>query len=165
MHVCASRGGFEGAMMSGAKESLLFSLSLVAALLTVGANMKWRAGDYSFSGALPTRIRHARRTASLTQSTLARQIGIGPSAVAQWELPDGTSPTIEHLAKIAVSCGVSFEWLATGRGAVSIAGPETSALEASSFAVDLTEERLLVAFRRVPRKKKDVFVQWLENFF
>lgn len=126
---------------------------------------KRRASDRSFAGPLPIRIKHARRIAGVTQVHLARAAGVGPSAVAQWEAPGGSSPTVTHLAQIAVSCGVSFEWLATGRGPVSTAVGDTPAIEPASFAVDLMEERLLTAFRRVPVKKRECFLAWMEQFF
>ncbi len=126
---------------------------------------KRRASDQAFSGPLPIRIKHARRVAGVTQAHLARATGVGPSAVAQWESPDGSSPTVTHLAKIAVSCSVSFEWLATGRGPVAAAGTDVPAIEPTSFAVDHMEERLLTAFRRVPARKRECFLTWMEEFF
>ncbi|MBO9662900.1 helix-turn-helix transcriptional regulator [Dokdonella sp.] len=126
---------------------------------------KRRASDRAFAGPLPIRIKHARRIAGVTQASLARATGVGPSAVAQWESPDGSSPTVSHLAEIAVTCGVSFEWLATGRGAVAAAGGDIPAIEPASFAVDFTEERLLTAFRRVPTRKRECFLAWMEAFF
>lgn len=127
--------------------------------------LKRRAADQTFSGPLSSRIRHARRVARLTQARLAREIDVGPSAVAQWELPHGTSPTVEHLIEIARCSGVAFEWLATGRGYVSVIERETPAIDVSSFASDEVEDRLLCAFRRVPARKREIFVRWLEEFF
>jgi len=69
------------------------------------------------------------------------------------------------LAKIAVICSVSFEWLATGRGAVAAAGADTPAIELASFAADFMEERLLAVFRRVPSKKRECLLTWMEEFF
>ena len=103
--------------------------------------------------------------ADLTQAGLAKKIGVGPSAVAQWELPTGTSPTIDHLIAIALLSGVAFEWLATGRGPVAVSPHEIPAIDGSSFATDETEDRLLAAFRHVPARKRDVLVRWMEEFF
>ena len=128
-------------------------------------NQKRRSSDRIFSGPLSSRIRHARRLSGLTQANLAKAVNVGPSAVAQWELPNGTSPTIEHLAKIAVVSSVAFEWLATGRGSVALDAHETPVVDASSFAMDHVEDRLLVAFRRVPSRKRETFVRWVEEFF
>lgn len=124
-----------------------------------------RARELAFAGPRPNRIRHARRLAQLTQAALAEEIGIGASAVAQWELPNGTSPTAEHLERIATVCGVSFEWLATGRGLAVSGVEEAPALRASEFANDEFEDRLLIAFRRISRRKREAFVRWMEEFF
>lgn len=126
---------------------------------------KRRASDHAFSGPMSSRIRHARRMVRLSQSALAKTLGIGPSAVAQWELPRGTSPTLQHLTHIAKISGVAFEWLATGRGPVSPGAYEAPAVDATSFATDESEDRLLVAFRRVPPRKREALVRWMEEFF
>jgi transcriptional regulator with XRE-family HTH domain len=128
------------------------------------ASVSRRSSDRRFSGPMPDRVRHARRLAGLSQADLAKQVGVGPSAVAQWELPTGTSPTVVHLAHIANASGVAFEWLATGRGAIRPSGEETPAVESSVFARDLIEERLLIAFRRIGVKKRESLVRWLEEF-
>lgn len=124
-----------------------------------------RASDRAFSGPLSSRIRHARRLSGFTQASLGRAVGVGPSAVAQWEVPNGTSPTIEHLVEIAKLSGVAFEWLATGRGPVGPGTHEAPAVDASSFATDQIEDRLLAAFRRVPGRKREMLVRWMEEFF
>jgi transcriptional regulator with XRE-family HTH domain len=119
----------------------------------------------AFTGPRPNRIRHARRLARLTQAKLAESIGVGASAVAQWELPNGTSPTVEHLDRIAGVCHVSFEWLATGRGNAVRGVEETPAIDTIQLTADEFEDRLLVAFRRIGRRKREPFVRWMEEFF
>ncbi|HSX62256.1 MAG TPA: helix-turn-helix transcriptional regulator [Tahibacter sp.] len=110
---------------------------------------------------LPDRVRYARRLAGLSQAALAREIGIGPSAVAQWELPSGTSPTMEHLAHLAVRSGVAFEWLATGRGTSQpVPGPDA----ANAPEHDTAEERLIATFRRLSRRRREALLRWLEDF-
>jgi transcriptional regulator with XRE-family HTH domain len=123
-----------------------------------------RATDTRFHGTLADRVRHARRKATLSQAGLAAHVGVVPSAVAQWESTKGTAPTVEHLARIAVSCNVVFEWLATGRGDITPNDTGVPAAEHGTFARDLLEERLLVAFRRVGQRKRDGLVVWLEEF-
>jgi transcriptional regulator with XRE-family HTH domain len=124
-----------------------------------------RASDKRYSGPLADRVRHARRIANLSQAALAKNVGVGPSAVAQWEIPNGTSPTVHHLIQIAACSGVAFEWLSTGRGPISVKGQETPAVDLVEFAADMVEERLLIAFRRIPAKKREGLVRWLEEFF
>jgi transcriptional regulator with XRE-family HTH domain len=129
------------------------------------AKSKPRRGiDARHAGSLPDRVRHARRRAGLSQTVLAAQLGVVPSAVAQWEARNGTTPTVAHLGSIASATGVAFEWLATGRGAMRGAVSETPALEASMFAHDATEERLLIALRRLSPRRREALVEWLEKF-
>lgn len=123
-----------------------------------------RANDRTFSGPLPDRIRHARRLAKLSQAALAGRVGVGPSAVAQWESPKGTSPTVDHLVRVANATGVVFEWLATGRGGSTVVGTDIPAVELSMYPTDMLEERLLLAFRRLALKKREGLVRWLEEF-
>jgi transcriptional regulator with XRE-family HTH domain len=123
-----------------------------------------RSTDRRFSGTLADRIRHARRIAGLSQSAMAKMVGVVPSAVAQWEGASKTSPTVEHLVRIAQSSNVAFEWLATGRGETLVIDSETPAIDAVAIAQDMLEERLLIAFRRIAAKKRESFVSWLEAF-
>jgi len=123
-----------------------------------------RVTDKRFTGTLADRIRHARRLIGLSQSALASRVGVVPSAVAQWEGPTRTSPTVEHLTRIAEVTNVAFEWLASGRGPTVITDPDPPAIDSLAFARDFLEERLLVAFRRVTPKKREAFVSWLEDF-
>ncbi|GAB3368943.1 helix-turn-helix transcriptional regulator [Lysobacter rhizosphaerae] len=130
--------------------------------------MEWqqrRGRTPDVSAPLSIRIRHARRIAQLTQAELARRIGVGPSAVAQWELPEGTSPTVDHLIKIAALCGTAFEWLSTGRGSVTSGEQDVPAVSGSGLALDELEDRLLMAFRRIPARKRSHLVRWMEDFF
>jgi transcriptional regulator with XRE-family HTH domain len=109
------------------------------------------------------RIRRARVAAGLTQSELARRLGIQRSAVTQWERTGGTSPSLGHLASIACETGVTFEWLATGRGA---AQPEEGefdiALVPDDYARDELETRILAAFRRIPGRRREATVKVVE---
>ncbi|HEU0152846.1 MAG TPA: helix-turn-helix transcriptional regulator [Arenimonas sp.] len=100
---------------------------------------------------LAERIRRCRKDARLSQAQLAERLGLGRSAVAQWERDTAVRPTVGHMTEIALATGVSFEWLATGRGARVIGGEGE---EAPAFVLDYvaqseTEERLLLAFRRL----------------
>ena len=114
---------------------------------------------------MSARIRHARRRVGLSQSALAKTLGVGPSAVAQWELPTGTSPTLGHLTEIAKVAGLSFEWLATGRGPITRDRDDEHNTDARNAVTDHTEDRLLTAFRRVPNRKREAILRWIEDFF
>lgn len=118
-------------------------------------------GNSSLS--MSSRIRRARSLSGITQAELARRVGVQRSAVTQWESEGGTSPSVGHLTQIACEMGVSFEWVATGRGQCR---PEVGALDAAllvgDFARDAMETRLLECFRRVARKKREALVKVVE---
>lgn len=57
---------------------------------------------------LCSRIRWWRNAAGLTQSDLAKHVGVTSSAVAQWEAEQGTEPTHGHLDSIAKAAGVTL---------------------------------------------------------
>lgn len=106
-------------------------------------------------GALSVRIRKARMLAKLSQADLAQRIGVKRSAVTQWEHPTGTTPSVEHLAQLAIVAGVSFEWLATGRGNSRLDADDTSAVIVGDYAQDECESLSLAYLRRLsPAKRK-----------
>lgn len=98
------------------------------------------------------RIRVARRAAGFSQARLAAELGLQRSAVSHWEAQRG-KPSMAHLRELALVTGVHFEWLATGRGAMS---PSPEAMLDAVVAVDAVlvddalERRLLAAFRDTP---------------
>lgn len=101
--------------------------------------------------ALPERIRRARALSRTSQLALATAVGVQRSAVAQWERPSGSRPSMHHLLSIAKVTGVCLEWLGTGRGQVR---PDddawTPALRPADYAQDDIEEECLSALRRLP---------------
>lgn len=129
------------------------------------AKHKRRTGERASPGSMSARIRHARRLIGLSQSALAKALGVGPSAVAQWELPTGTSPTLGHLTEIAKVAGISFEWLATGRGPIALDRDDEPTDDTRDPTTDYAEDRLLTAFRRVPNRKREAILRWIEDFF
>ena len=114
---------------------------------------------------MPIRIRQARASAKFSQAELAAQLGVCRSAVAQWERTGGTSPSVDHLAKVAIVTGVWFEWLATGRGP---SHPEEAELDnaatatATDCAMDDLESRILEAVRRLTRRKREMVCRVVE---
>jgi transcriptional regulator with XRE-family HTH domain len=112
---------------------------------------------------MPVRVRRARTAAGFSQAELARRVGVERSAVTQWERAQGTTPSVAHLAKIAIETSVCFEWLATGRGPSS---PEPGAFDAGvmldDFVRDALESRALSALRRLGTRRKETAVRILE---
>lgn len=110
---------------------------------------------------LDNRIRRARSLAGLTQADLALRVGVQRSAVAQWESPNGSLPSMEHLIAIAVQTGVSLEWLGTGRGA---ARPDevADAPAEEEQAQDALEIACLRALRRMPRRMRERILSVLQ---
>src|SRR5688572_5149852 len=112
---------------------------------------------------ISTRIRRARSVAQLTQTELARRLGVQRSAVTQWERTGGTTPSVAHLAQIATETAVCFEWLATGRGPCRPdAGEFDVALVIEDYARDQLESRLLDGLRRVSHRKREALVRIVE---
>jgi len=109
---------------------------------------------------LSGRVRFARMLAGLSKAELARRVGVCLSAAVQWELPKGTSPTVNNLVKIATIAGVAFEWLATGRGSPKLPGP----LQVVASADDLEyETRLLVTVRGIARDHREVVIDFARS--
>ena len=111
------------------------------------------------------RIRVARRSAGLSQTQLAAELGLQRSAVSHWEAQRG-KPSMTHLRQLALLTGVHFEWLATGRGAMS---PSAEARLDEVVAVDALlvddpmERRLLAAFRDTPVQARVPLVELTEQ--
>ena len=111
------------------------------------------------------RIRVARRSAGLSQTQLAAELGLQRSAVSHWEAQRG-KPSMTHLRQLALLTGVHFEWLATGRGAMS---PSADARLDEVVAVDAVlvddpmERRLLAAYRDAPVQARVPLVELAEQ--
>lgn len=114
-------------------------------------------------GALSVRIRKARMLAKLSQAEVAGRVGIKRSAVTQWEHPAGTTPSVEHLVQLALETGVSFEWLATGRGSSRHDGEEmTAAVIVDDYARDEYESLALTYLRHLSTAKRKTALAILE---
>lgn len=110
---------------------------------------------------LGVRIRIARRQASMTQMQLAERLKVGRSAVGNWESATDISPASVRLREIALVTGVSYEWLATGRGEPSAHELERPAVDAE-LVYDATERRLLSAFRACKAVTRQAVLQMVE---
>lgn len=112
------------------------------------------------------RIRLARRHAGLSQAALAAAVGVQRSAVSHWETERGKSPNTEHMREVAMATGVQFEWLATGRGRMTLTSEEAMESVAAAEAVLVDEPlelRLIAAFRDLPVRAKAPLVEIAEH--
>jgi len=73
------------------------------------------------------RIKSAREELGLSQSELARRMGVTRGAVGLWETTGQISS--ENIRKLAIDLGVNTEWLETGRGRQSIEEPRRVTLD------------------------------------
>lgn len=112
--------------------------------------------------AMSSRIRKCRAVCALSQSELARRIGVNRSAVTQWEQLAGTLPSVEHLIQIAVVTGSSFEWIATGRGPFRSSADAEPAVITGDYALDSLESSALTYLRSMIGLKKRIAIQVLE---
>ena len=82
------------------------------------------------------RIRMARERAGLGREGLAAKVGVHSGSIARWET-GGSVPHAFTMERIAESCGVTADWLRTGRGearetaAATAPGEETGDVFAS----------------------------------
>ena len=112
------------------------------------------------------RIRVARHAAKLSQEALAEKLEVTRGAVANWECTDVVIPASHRLGRIATITGVSYEWLATGRGRMlphndldDVAVPAVDAL----FVDDPLERRLVMAFRTAPTRVRQLMLEMAES--
>lgn len=111
------------------------------------------------------RIRFARRTAGLSQAQLAEAVGVQRSAVSHWEAPHGKNPSVTHLREVALVTGLQFEWMATGRGDMSLsrdAQLDSIATAEALLVEDPLEFRLLHAFRDAPLRARLSLLEVME---
>lgn len=112
---------------------------------------------------LGMRIRTARIRAGLSQADLAQHIGVSRTAVANWESSKSrTRPSSGRLEAISHLAGVSWEWLATGRGSAAVSDDSVLAADAD-LVEDPIERRLLQLFRQGTDKYKRALMALLES--
>ena len=100
------------------------------------------------------RIRIARQQANISQTALAKTLGIGRSSIANWEC-NLAKPSTTHLQHVAKVTGVAFEWLATGKELVptlSASHPETPPKVENHLSE--AERQLVTAYRHAPKRQQ-----------
>lgn len=107
------------------------------------------------------RIKQAREHAKLTQAMLAILVGVKRSSANQWEsVTLHKEPSTGNLIKIAAITGVSFEWLATGRGEMvwQYATKEPGAVYGG---LSPQEKYLLKLFGKLPERRQKALLEFL----
>jgi len=95
------------------------------------------------------RIRQARLRSKHSQASLAAQIGVQRSAVAQWERQSGSKPAMGNLVRLARVTQCRVEWLTHGRGPSTDEATSTDSV-VKDCAWDYEEAELLKSFRTLP---------------
>jgi transcriptional regulator with XRE-family HTH domain len=116
---------------------------------------------------LADRVRSARRNASISQTEFARRIGVTPSAVAQWEQPAGTLPSLQSIVRILEITGACPNWLLLGKssksGRYASKASEVEAVSLDTYAHCADEENLLTIFRRIPTRRRVLLMSMAEE--
>lgn len=94
---------------------------------------------------LGNRVRRARTLKNFSQKDLAAKLAVGRSAVANWEC-GAKVPSSQRLQHLALITGVSYEWLATGRGRPELDEQWIAAVQ-GEVVDDAQELLVLQAFR------------------
>lgn len=104
-----------------------------------------------------------RRRAGLGQKQLAEIIGVGRSAVSNWESARGTEPSVSHMRAHAMATQVVFEWLATGRGEMTRDASLDVPAVADVILVECPRERkLLECFRSASARAQCTLIEFVE---
>jgi transcriptional regulator with XRE-family HTH domain len=122
----------------------------------------WQSG-IALSMRSAARIRVARQRAGMSQKDLAARLGVSRGAVANWESASGVLPATERLQHIAHVTGMTFVWLATGRGTIQYK-PSLDDIPAADLEIveDPMELRLLRALRASPQRQHSQIIQYVE---
>ncbi|QPC05077.1 helix-turn-helix transcriptional regulator [Xylella fastidiosa subsp. fastidiosa] len=116
---------------------------------------------------LSERVREARNLCSLTQEALASDLGVTRSAVAQWEMEQGTKPSVENLIALARRTGMAFEYLSTDRGKPDCGKPISSISEPTPTyqKFDSQQKLLLEQFAKLTPRQRSGLLELLGTPF
>jgi transcriptional regulator with XRE-family HTH domain len=140
----------------------LGSIAYGGIFANLAAGTQQRDGDMEAH----SRIRTARRRLKLSQAALASAVGVQRSAVTQWEAPKGKSPTVNNMRRVAEVTCVHFEWLATGRGAMTLTREtllDSIAAAKALLVEDALETRMVEAMRAVSVQAQILLVEMAEQ--
>ncbi len=110
------------------------------------------------------RVLEARRQAKLTQEALALELGVSRGAVSQWEVPHGTSPSVQNLIALAQRSGMALEYLATGRGPKMFGSPMPVEERRGYPLLSRQQKQLLGLFDALTPSKRGALLEFLSRF-
>jgi transcriptional regulator with XRE-family HTH domain len=112
------------------------------------------------------RIRQARLAAGISQSSLARLLGVTRSACSQWESARGTAPHRKRLEQLANLFGVSYEWLVTGKKPKeerTFTGVRENMVPAYRLALSADQEELLRHYNALSVRGRIALLEFLRS--
>ncbi len=114
---------------------------------------------------LSQRIRKARTALGISQAKLAQAMDVDRSSVGHWEGAHASHPGHVRLANLAKVLGVSFEWLATGRGPMRLNADRSDDIPAAfgRLVDDADTLRLLKAWDSVPSRMREAMLEIIEH--
>lgn len=111
------------------------------------------------------RIRESREQKTLSQSELARRLGVSQPTVSDWE-NGKTEPSVDNLRTLAVELDVWFEWIVTGRGPRNFT-PEVREAQ-HEYRVErelpLDELQLQAIYRRLSPARREALLAFLKHW-
>lgn len=110
------------------------------------------------------RIRESREQRKLSQTELARRIGIKQPSVSEWE-SCRSEPTVENLRALAVELDLWFEWLVTGRGTRDYDPNQPQPPEFRTAPPLPADERdLQAAYRKLTPARREALLDFLKRW-
>lgn len=114
------------------------------------------------------RIKESRERKTLSQSELARRLGVSQPTVSDWE-NGKTEPSVDNLRTLAVELDVWFEWIVTGRGPRDFT-PEVQEIQEAqreyrvARELPADERRLQAVYRRLPPARREALLEFLKHW-
>jgi transcriptional regulator with XRE-family HTH domain len=110
------------------------------------------------------RISLARKEAGFNKSELARNLDVTPTSCSSWELPsdnrNNSRPSVNNLGRLALILNVRFEWLATGRGPMSLT-PTARSQPKTPLSQSDRAQSLLSLYRMLPASQRSSMLDFI----